>query len=136
MQSIPNGGFSPSPSGDLHASSVGSTYPWSIQPRVRLDPHDSRFGLLVRCPPPQVITMWVAFNALTGETGPQLPTYELARNHALSRIADGNGNPGERAAQSQREAPDSFEQNPRTMTARELTVHRAAQGRLLPDVRR
>lgn len=53
--------------GGLHASSIGENYPWSVQPRVRVT-YKSGGEHVVRPVLSDVRTVWVAFNAITGET--------------------------------------------------------------------
>jgi hypothetical protein len=64
-QTIPAGGFEPSPSGGLHNSSMGDMYPWAV------------IG---------IGDEFAAFNALDGYVGPRCKTYDHALGHVYECI--------------------------------------------------
>lgn len=67
-QTIPMGGFEGSAAGALHESSKGPWYPWTVQPRLE---------------GPELRTVWVAFDALTGFEGPRMDRYDDAERSMI-----------------------------------------------------
>lgn len=71
FERVPAGGFTPSASGGLHASSVGEDYPWTVQPRLNGSER-----------------LWVAFNAHTGYETAAYQEYFQAEAWMRHLIAD------------------------------------------------
>lgn len=70
----------PSQSGGLHATSMGSLYPWSVQPRVVV------CSGCTLCDGAVTRIEWVAFNALTGYVGLRRDTYDQAEQDMHRKI--------------------------------------------------